>query len=264
LVSKSLFNGESLADRTKDNARSLVFPNEREVERKEKVTIEAMDLINSLLQEREYRLSSRKYRLNDWQHSRRIPGQLVAKRADPQAKDYKGHFVYPDDATDIKNHAFFDRIDWDRLHLTRPPFVPEVSSRDDTKYFDEEEPISDVDDAASQSIEEATPADERRGECSDSDRVTQVDGAPGHDVKIADSGAEATKENKSAKAKTTKRPRDRVLRDKEVGRKALELRKKGAFLGYTYRRPKLLSFDDERGRQRAARRSLIPSFDREP
>lgn len=38
--------------------------------------------------------------------------------------------------------------------------------------------------------------------------------------------------------KEKKRPRDKMLRDPEVGRKVLELRKKGAFLGYTYRRPK--------------------------
>lgn len=37
--------------------------------------------------------------------------------------------------------------------------------------------------------------------------------------------------------KETGRARDRVLRDKEVGRQVLELRKAGAFLGYTYRRP---------------------------
>ena len=38
--------------------------------------------------------------------------------------------------------------------------------------------------------------------------------------------------------KERKRPRDKVLRDPEVGRKALELRKKGAFVGYTWRRPR--------------------------
>ena len=41
----------------------------------------------------------------------------------------------------------------------------------------------------------------------------------------------------NGKDKNKKRPRDRVLRDKEAARTALEIRKQGAFLGYTYRRP---------------------------
>jgi hypothetical protein len=39
--------------------------------------------------------------------------------------------------------------------------------------------------------------------------------------------------------KEKKRPRDKLLRDPEVGRTVLEIRKKGAFMGYTYRRPRL-------------------------
>ena len=38
--------------------------------------------------------------------------------------------------------------------------------------------------------------------------------------------------------KEKKRPRDKLLRDPEVGRIVLEIRKKGAFIGYTYRRPR--------------------------
>lgn len=38
--------------------------------------------------------------------------------------------------------------------------------------------------------------------------------------------------------KERKRPRDRLLRDRSVGKRVMELRKQGAFLGYTYRRPK--------------------------
>jgi len=36
--------------------------------------------------------------------------------------------------------------------------------------------------------------------------------------------------------KERKRPRDKLLRDLETAPKVLELRKRGAFLGYTYRR----------------------------
>lgn len=238
------------------------------MDRKEKVSFEAMELINSLLQEKEHRLCSKNYRLNDYQHSKRTPGQLIARRADPHAQDYQGNYVYPDDANDIKAHSFFRRISWDRLQLTRPPFVPDVSGRDDTKYFDEEEPISDVDDAASQSDQLGASDEGMRDDVPDTARLTQVDGAQGQDDLLPNpavpgrggkDGAGAGK-GEVGKVKEKKRPRDRVLRDKEVGRKVLEIRKKGAFLGYTYRRPKLISFEEERGRQRGAR-SLIPSFE---
>ena len=38
--------------------------------------------------------------------------------------------------------------------------------------------------------------------------------------------------------KEKKRTRDKILRDLGCGKLALELRKKGAFLGYEYRRPR--------------------------
>ena len=222
-----------------------------------------MDLINSLLQEKEHRLCSKKYRLNDYQHSKRTPGQLIARRADPHAQDYEGSHVYPDDATDIKAHSFFRRISWDRLHLTRPPFVPDVNGRDDTKYFDEEEPISDVDDAASQS-DPGHVLNEDMHDAVLGTRLTQIDGAQGQDGLLLNSAAPGhgpgDRGGEADKVKEKKRPRDRVLRDRDVGRKALEIRKRGAFLGYTYRRPKLVSFEEERGRQRGTR-SMLPSFD---
>ena len=222
-----------------------------------------MELINSLLQEKEHRICSTKYRCNDYVHSKRFPGQLVARRADPSVQDYQGNYVYPDDAIDIKNHRFFKHISWDRLHLTRPPFVPDVSSRDDTKYFDEDEPISDVDDAAS-ATDNQDWDQEMHGLAPGTARVTQVDGAQGqHDSRIR--VVESNTGKCSPKIKEKKRPRDKVLRDKEVGRKVLDIRKQGAFIGYTYRRRQPLglglSLELERGRSRAARRSLIPNFE---
>lgn len=225
-----------------------------------------MELINSLLQEKEHRLCSKKYQLNDYQKSRRT-GHVRRRPADPDALDYQGNYVYPDDATDIKGHRFFHRIAWDRLHLTRPPFVPDVSGGDDTKYFDEEDPISDVDDAASQSHTPEGSEEEMPQAFPRAVSVTQVDGAPSQvkaDRDLARNPRINAKDGgnwaEAAKLKDKKRPRDKVLRDKELSKKVLELRKRGAFLGYTYRRPRMVAVAEDRGRQRTLR-SEIPSFD---
>jgi len=39
-------------------------------------------------------------------------------------------------ADEIKKHPFFKGIDWNNLEKTRAPFIPDVSSNWDTKYFD--------------------------------------------------------------------------------------------------------------------------------
>lgn len=200
-----------------------------------------MELINSLLQEKEHRICSKKYKFNDHQHSKRMSGHLIHGRADKHSRDYQGCYVYPDDAIDIKAHPFFYGLSWDRLHLSRPPFVPDVKSREDTKYFDDEEPVSDVDDASSTgSAEDA----DRSEAAAAADQTTQVDGAFGQHEHADTKG----KGRKAGKRKEKKRPRDKVLRDKVIGRQVLELRKKGAFIGYTYRRPKFSVSEEERGR----------------
>ena len=235
--------------------------------RSERVTFEAMDLINSLLQEKEHRLSSNKYKINDWQQARYSSGQIVGRRADPSAQDYPGNFVYPNDAGDIKAHPFFDRISWERLHLTRPPWVPQVSGNDDTHWFDDEEgvPISDVEDSASESEMGDEKGKVKSGNMPIARQARQVDGADApRDKDRCPPNAMAENEvpvENVEKGKAKKRPRDKMLRDKDFGRQALELRKKGAFLGYTYRRPIPLSFEDERKKQRDIQRSLIPNFE---
>ena len=211
------------------NATSLKFPSPESMDKKEKVSFEAMELINSLLQEKEHRICSKKYKIND--QSKRA----IGNRADKQSRDYQGYYVYPDDAVDIKAHPFFHSLSWDRLHLSRPPFVPDVKSGEDTKYFDEEDPISDVDDESGHDSAPEISANTA------AEHATQVDGAQWQH----DDGLEA---NNKREGKEKKRPRDRVLRDKVVGREALELRKKGAFLGYAYRRPQLPVDEVERGR----------------
>ena len=219
--------------------------------------------------------------LNDFEHSKDTPGQLVATRADKSAQDYKGYYVYPDDAADIKTHPFFQGICWERLHLSRSPFVPKIDSKEDAKYFDDEgAPISDVDDASSYSSVQETQPDVLDDETAatlamkmdgshearaceniqdllrrEADKMLQVE-----EQQLNDDGEKGNARDKRPREK--KRPRDRVLRDREVGKQVLELRKKGAFIGYTYRRPKGVITDEEetRGRQGTFRRGRMPSL----
>ncbi len=226
-----------------------------------------MDLINNILQEKEHRLCSTKYRQNDYQHSKRITGQFITTRADKQAQDYQGHYVYPNDSDDIKAHPFFHGLSWDRLHLSRPPFVPDVKGQDDTRYFDDEDEVSDVEDVSSCSVVNVA-LDPIGGQGNTALLPPlQVDGAEGaqdaglrsrHPQNLEDRGGEIVggREKKPAKVKEKKRPRDRVLRDKEVARKVLEIRKMGAFVGYTYRRPKGM-IREEGGRTSVSGRGVM-------
>lgn len=61
--------------------------------------------------------------------------------------DFTDHFVFPYDAEDIKAHKWFKGVPWERLHELDPPFVPLLRSTDDTQYFDDEEPITDLSDS---------------------------------------------------------------------------------------------------------------------
>lgn len=180
------------------------------------VSHSAIDLILRLLEVRQNRLSAKKYRENDWILQNKA---TVAGRASNFGST--GHVVFADGAEDIKAHPFFRHIEWSTLHLTRPPFVPRVHSREPiTKFFDDEAQILSASDHLDTSSYEAVPDD---------------------DLDMASSGYEnvlrSVLKRKSHK-KDKKRPRDKVLRDPLVGRTVLEIRKKGAFIGYTYRRPR--------------------------
>lgn len=247
---------------SKANATSLRFPSEQDVGLKERVPYEAMDLINSLLQEREHRLCSKQYGINDFQNRTRPKSQLRAAHADEPPQDYQGHYVYPNDAVDIKAHPFFHDLSWDTLHLTQPPFIPDIRSEADTKYFDDDE-ISDVDDGSSEQelLEPLNSVGDSMVELlyknepnysaptrHQGQRMTMYDKP---NAQTGTNGSRIANE-KCTRRKERKRPRDRVLRDKQVGRKVLEVRKRGAFLGYAYQRPATVMFDDERGRQKNA------------
>lgn len=227
---------------------------------KDKVSYEAMDLMNSLLQEKEHRLCSKKYSLNDYRYLRCDPSDFAADLANRQAWDYRTHHVYPNDAIDIKNHPFFHGLEWDRLHLSRPPFIPDIKGEDDTKYFDED-PISDVDDASSYCSGHEEPRTLSMRDHIKLKSLTYMDPlGESQKVLLSKAGHKPIDKavlpkygtnglGKRLKEKDKKRPRDRVLRDKDVGRKVLELRKRGAFLGYTYRRHTRFPYDEENERR---------------
>lgn len=250
---------EKRSNGSEANATTLRFPSEYDLNQKERVPHEAMDLINSLLQEREHRLCSKKYSLNDTRRWTRANSHLMPLRAEKPPQDYQGHYVYPDDAVDIKAHPFFRGLAWDTIHLSPPPFIPEVRSEADTRYFDDDQ-ISDVDDGSSEQdpLNPIGSLNESGLElhCSQerllsSSAKYQGEGQMYSEQPMAQFGGNGphVAGDKAARRKEKKRPRDRVLRDKEVGRKVLELRKKGAFLGYAYQRPATVVYDDERGRQ---------------
>jgi hypothetical protein len=45
----------------------------------------------------------------------------------------------------IKRHPFFASVDWDKIREMEAPFVPQLDSDIDTKYFDVFEPVAEED-----------------------------------------------------------------------------------------------------------------------
>lgn len=230
----------------------LYFPVERPSDLL--ISDNAVDLILRMLADKKTRLCSPKYMLNDFAHTKRKPGELDDHPSNAYLRTYRGDYVYPDDATDIKNHPFFRGTRWDELHYRTPPFVPKVKGWEDTKYFDCQQ-ISDVQDWTS---EDSGPdeVDQSLGEtlekCAKSEPKRPSTGTKsGNKSKIGKLSRAFNIQCKSQKKKREKkRARDKVLRDEKTGKIALEMRKRTAFVGYTYRRPKdvLLAFEPERGR----------------
>jgi hypothetical protein len=184
------------------------------------------------------------------------------------------------------------------MHLGQPPFVPRVKENQSiTKYFEDEKDIISDDSSSFQSlkerIDERASDDELRTilgphyekwkaeridkekrelgieDCSDTelDRIKahfgpEFDRWKAHRIiEVCETRAERGVESKPAKGKKEKkRPRDKVLRDPEVARKVMELRKRNAFFGYTYRRPKQPMLEQERKRCASvyARPTILP------
>ncbi|KAK3341155.1 kinase-like protein [Lasiosphaeria hispida] len=269
-------------------------------------------LIASLIQDKENRLCSKRYRFKDLVSASSgtpgdglSPGSHGNARPTPQKQPPKGHrdfagrYVFPYDAEDIKAHKWFRGVPWERLHEVEPPHVPQLRAVDDTHYFKEEDEISDWSESdtsdSEQGVElEAEPgptpfgnmrvgfppgppsptteavvvADSRPRAKAEEARLAlrgfrrsvqkwaltaiatpfdttrlrnidaQIDGMPGL------LPAERTKLRHFVRAfgrKDRKRPRDRLLRDREVRGVVMDVRKKTAFLGYTWRRMRPLT-----------------------
>lgn len=241
--------------------QNLYFPRAKPTDKL--VPADAIDLITRLLQDKEYRLSSRKYRFNDC-------FQPSAKKnffylINEQNRDYRGNFVFPDDAADIKVHPFFRNIQWAEIHLQKPPFVPRVRNWKDTRFFDDGGYLDEVElkstdsQAADLNISSQDPTspdpDEQQTanglEVANHADAMLVLGTATQDQKQAPVPKKAGKHQR----KDRQRARDKILRDGAVGKTALKIRKRNAFLGYTYRRPRcpVSAFGIERGR---------PSFNR--
>jgi hypothetical protein len=200
-----------------------------------------------LLAERQDRLSAKRYRENDWVLRDKAVGARRMRNLNST-----GHIVYPNDAEDIKAHPFFRNIHWSTLHLTRPPFVPRVhGGQPITKYFDDENEIMSASDHLDSSSYEVVEDLKFPGE--EETTPTTLPGAAAVPPAVEQICPSLKKIKRRRKEK--KRPRDKLLRDPQVGRKVLELRKKGAFVGYTYRRP-MFSLPDLEHRIAAAGPSL--------
>lgn len=200
----------------------------------------AIDLIERLLQDKESRLSSRAYQENDRLHFTTVGHRIVVQQMDPSNPNYKGRHVYPDDARDIKAHPFFKDISWNELLHQTPPYLPRVKNPHDTKYFgNADEELADQNVIPSGSSTMVPNTDEAR--------PPQQDGAiPDENMNVSVTAKGSARENQACPPplpprnrmpEDKNRPRDKILRDMIVGRTALDLRKKGAFIGYTYRRP---------------------------
>ena len=173
--------------------------------------------------------------------------------------------MYPNDAENIKAHPFFRNIQWSTLHMTRPPFVPRVHANQPiTKYFDDEAEIMSASDHLDSSSYVTSPA-EVGGSAPETPSIPSMPPTPLNarfrHLNIPQDVLEKATERVKRRRKEKKRPRDKILRDPQVGRTVLEIRKKGAFIGYTYRRPRFTLPEFEEKSVRAGplpRPSLVP------
>jgi hypothetical protein len=232
------------------------------------VSSDAIDLMARVLQEREFRLGSLKYHANNVLTGRPVSAQFLYSM-DSRHMNVPSYYVYPNDAAEIKAHPFFRGIRWNELHLTQPPIVPRVKGWEDSRYFDEWKGLGNMDEASDNSD---TPESDEEPDVNPDGAAAMAQGrkppdySPGtlapEGLVVDESPVKTAELNQQhpehVQRKEKKRPRDKILRDKRHGRAALEIRKQGAFLGYTYRRPigAAMALSTDRGRQPFARGQL--------
>lgn len=209
-----------------------------------RVSDKCQDLLYRLVRGKETRLCSRRY--------------LTKEKARTNSKkpaDATGHHVFPDDAEDIKSHRWFKNVPWDRMDSLTPPFVPQVRSPVDTRYFDESGSMDDMTDSededespsrelerAKELLKEFSPnfqnlAMELVAKPYDTVRLRSIDRQIDLSPKVSPTEKDVLKQFvRMCGVKEPKRPRDKVLRDEATRDMAMEVRKKTAFMGYTWRR----------------------------
>jgi len=197
------------------------------------ISDDAYDLVARLLRPKEERLCSTKYHHNDtnwtYRHTREAPPRGERER------DPFGRHVYSNDAEDLKRHPFFLGIQWDYLNYMQPPFIPRASDWH-KNFASEADILSDL------------PHEDR------SAAIKAIDGMDTEDVGVQTRlGAEGAHSplgttemyRKPVAAKEKKRARDKLLRDATVAKIVMDVRKKGAFLGYTWKKPNTWSLGNE-------------------
>ena len=81
------------------------------------VSTDAIDLISQLLQEKEYRLSARNYRLND------LAERSFFKGMDPRYRNYRGMYVPTMQAISRRTLSFAGSIGMRFIGQRRPSFL---------------------------------------------------------------------------------------------------------------------------------------------
>lgn len=248
-----------------------------------------IDLLRSILTDKDMRLSSSRYRHTERGFGRRL--SAATNGTSPIARH-----VCANGAEEIKAHKFFHGIAWSQLHLSPPPFVPRVKENQSiTKYFEDEKDIISDDSSSFISVKDRLDehADEEQlkltlGHHYDRWKAERIekekrelgiedfsDGEfsrikehPNFEkwraervVQVCEERAERGLEidpKPMRPRKERKRPRDKLLRDPAMCKQVMELRKKNAFFGYTYRRPKPVVLEEgKRARRNALSRPSI-------
>ncbi|KAF2487416.1 kinase-like domain-containing protein, partial [Neohortaea acidophila] len=184
----------------------------------------AIDLLRGILTDKDMRLSSQRYRHSET----RFFGRRPSTGHNPLARH-----VCPNGAEEIKAHKFFAGIAWSQLHLSSPPFVPRVRENQSiTKYFEDEKDLLSDENSSYASAKEKLLEARKVQMC---EERAQLGDASGAAVPVTMPGAGGGAKRPPKKEK--KRARDKVLRDPELARTVMEIRKRKAFFGYTWRRP---------------------------